>query len=81
MTAVQFVPMGTFVPWRGTSRRLKRVEMPGALEVVKESQHASVAASDVVATARMVAAASLENIVFVAEIVELGLVELYSTES
>ena len=52
----------------------KRLERLCELELWTESQQASVAANDVVATARMVAKASLLNIIFVEKrVVELGL--------
>jgi len=61
----QSKPMGTLTPWRTTPMTLKRLAMLGELELWTESQHAWVCANDVVATARMVAAASLKNIIVV----------------
>ena len=55
--------MGMLVPWRITPIAPKRLERLCELELWTESQQASVAANDVVATARMVAKASLLNII------------------
>jgi len=68
----QSKPMGTLTPWRTTPMAPRRLVMLCELELWTESQQAWVCASDVVATARMVAAVSLENIILL-RVVELGL--------